>query len=101
MARVLVGGDPVADECDDLGGVGAGAGFERDRGTDLLAEALVRDAEHGGLGHRGVLVDDLLDLAGVDVEPAADDQVLLAVHDGEVAVGVDGADVAGGEPALG
>ena len=88
--RVLVGGDALLDERDDLGGVGAGAGFERDRGADLLAEALARDAEHGGLRDGGVLVDDLLDLAGVDVEPAADYQVLLAVHDGEAAVGVDG-----------
>ena len=41
-----------------------------------------------------MLVEDLLDLARVDVVPAADDHVLLAVDDEEVAVGVDGRHVA-------
>jgi hypothetical protein len=48
-----------------------------------------------------VLVQDLLDLPRVDVVAAADDQVLLAVDDGEVAVLVDPADVAGAEPPVG
>ena len=61
-------------------------GFSDDRGADLLAEGLVRDADDGGLGDGGVLVEHLLDLARVDVQPAADDQVLLAVDDEEVAV---------------
>ena len=49
----------------------------------------------------GMLVEHLLDLARVDVVAAADDHVLLAVDDVEVAVLVLAADVAGGEPAVG
>jgi hypothetical protein len=48
-----------------------------------------------------MLVKDLLDFARVDVAAAADDQVLLAVDDRVVAVGVDGGEVAGAEPAVG
>jgi hypothetical protein len=61
----------------------------------------VRDADHGGLGDRRVLVEDLLDLTRVDVVAAADDQVLLAVDDEEVAVGVLAGQVAGAEPPVG
>src|SRR3712207_5380400 len=54
----------------------------------------------GRLLHRGVLVEDLLDLARVDVVAAADDHLLLAVDDEEVAVLVDLAHVARPEPAV-
>jgi hypothetical protein len=47
----------------------------------------------------GVLVEDLLDLARVDVVAAADDHVLLAVDDVQVPVVVGARDVAGVEPA--
>jgi hypothetical protein len=47
-----------------------------------------------------VLVEDLLDLARVDVVAAADDHVLLAVDDEEVAVLVDAGHVARVEPAV-
>jgi hypothetical protein len=43
-------------------------------------------------------VEDLLDLARVDVEAVADDHVLLAVDDEVVAVGVPPGQVAGVEP---
>ena len=42
-----------------------------------------------------------LDLGGIRVEPADDEHVLDAVGDGDVVVGVDVADVAGVEPAVG
>ena len=47
-----------------------------------------------------MLVEDLLDLPGVDVEPAPDNQVLLAVDDVVVAVLVHGGEVPGPEPAV-
>jgi hypothetical protein len=47
-----------------------------------------------------VLVQHLLDLARVDVVAAADDEVLLAVDDEQVAVVVGVAEVAGVEPAV-
>jgi hypothetical protein len=60
----------------------------------------VRQADHGGLGDGGMLVEHLLDLPRVDVVAAADDQVLLPVHDVEVAAGVDPGQVTGVEPAV-
>ena len=48
---------------------------------------------------RGVVVERLLDLPRVDVVAAADDHVLHAVDDEEVAVLVAVAEVAGVEPA--
>ena len=75
--------------------------LERDGGADLLAQVVVLDADHGDLGDGVVLVERLLDLARVDVVAAADDQVLLAVDDEEVAVLVLLGHVAGEEPAVG
>ena len=60
----------------------------------------MRNAEHGRLANRRVLVEHLLDLARIDVVTAADDHVLLAVDDEEVAVLVDLAHVAGVQPAV-
>ena len=48
----------------------------------------------------GWLVEHRLDLAGRDVLAAADDQVLLAAGDEQVAVLVQVADVAGVQPAV-
>ena len=89
VPRVLVGGDPLLHERPQLVRRGRGARLERDRRAHLLAERVVRDPDHGRLGDRRMLVQDLLDLPRVDVVPAADDQLLLAVHDEEVAVLVD------------
>src|SRR4029078_12467222 len=55
----------------------------------------------GGFGDAGQLVADAFDLGRVDVVAAADDQVLAAADDGDVAQGVDHADVAGAKPAVG
>src|SRR5688500_20257912 len=52
------------------------------------------------LGDGGMRVEDLLHLARVDVEAAADDEVLLALDDVEEVVGVEAADVAGVQPAV-
>src|SRR3954463_7452883 len=47
-----------------------------------------------------MLEQQLLELARVDVVALVDEHVLLAVDDGEVAVLVDRADVAGAQPAV-
>jgi hypothetical protein len=60
----------------------------------------MRYADHGGGGNRRVLVKHLFDLAGVDVEPAPDDQVLLPVDDEVVAVLIPARHVAGAKPAI-
>ena len=52
------------------------------------------DAVHGDVGDPGVLAEGVLDLGGVDVDAAADDQVLAAAVEEEVAVLVEPPEVA-------
>ena len=98
--RRLEGGQPLADPRDQLV-----LGRPRRPGTRLtnarghLAPALVGDADHGGLAHGGVELERLLHLHRRDVLAAGHDEVLGAVDDGEVAVGVDHGEVAGAQPA--
>src|SRR3954464_12781826 len=99
-ARVLVGGHALLDEVAHVVLGRVLTVLEHHRGADLLPHLLVGHRDHGGLGHGGVLVEDLLDLARVDVVAAADDHVLLAVDDEEVAVLVDAGHVARVEPAV-
>ncbi len=61
--------------------------------------SLVRRTDHRGLGHPRMHLQDPLDLAGKDVFPADNDDVLLPAGDRQETVGVDPADVAGVEPA--
>src|SRR4051812_47432316 len=98
-ARILVGGDAVLDERADLLGARLLPWLQHDGRRDLLAHRLVGHADHRRLGDRRVLVQDLLDLARIDVVAAADDHVLLAVDDEEVAILVELRHVAGVEPA--
>ena len=72
-----------------------GAVAHTDHGAHLLADALVGDADDRGLGDVGMLVERGLDLGGVDVLAAADDDVLQPVDDVEVALVVEAAEVAG------
>src|SRR5882672_6547360 len=57
-------------------------------------------ADHRGLGDRRVRHRDVLEVDRADPFAARLDHVLRAVGDLDVAVGIDGADVAGREPAL-
>src|ERR1700709_525228 len=84
--RVLVGGDPLLDVGADLVGAQLLALVEDDGGAYLLAPLVVGDADHRRFADPRVLVEHLLDLARVDVVAAADDQVLLAIYDVEVAL---------------
>src|SRR4051794_16290777 len=95
VARVLVDRDPRLDERLDVRRRRLAVGLEHDRRAGLLAELVVGEAGECRLDDVGVLVDHLLDLARVDVEPAADDHLLLAVGDEEVALVVDAREVAG------
>ena len=58
------------------------------------------DTDDAGLDDVGVVEQDGLDVDGVDVVAAPDDDVLLATDDVEVAVGVEPGQVAGVEPAV-
>src|SRR5699024_2643839 len=67
----------------------------------LLTILLIRSAYDADLIDLGDLIDDLFDLARVDVVSAMDDEVLDAVDDEEIPVLVQSTEVARAEPALG
>src|SRR3989475_4069667 len=73
--------------------------LEHDERLRHLAPLRVRHGDHRHLEHVGVACDRLLDLDGRDVLAARDDDVLLAVAQLDVAVGVHDGHVAGVEPA--
>ena len=81
-----------------FGGVGAGA--EHDERFDGLTPLGVGHTDDGGFGDGGVLDEGVFDLDRRDVLAAGDDDVLLAVGDGEVAVVVDPPAVTGVEPSV-
>src|SRR5262249_52189151 len=67
---------------------------------DRLAPAWVGHADGDDFAHFGMLEQRLLDIARIHVHAAADDHVLLAVDDAEVAVSVLAGDVARIQPAI-
>ena len=74
-------------------------GLDHDHRDHRLDPARMRHADHRHLGDLRQLVDHFLDLAAGDVLAAGLDHVLLAVDDGDVALGVDGGEIAGMKPA--
>ena len=67
---------------------------------DILAELAVRQRERHRLQHRGMIHQRFIDLARRDLFAAAIDDLLQPSGDREIAVGVDGALIAGAEPAV-
>jgi hypothetical protein len=61
---------------------------QHDDGAYLFPVVVVGDADDGDFEDVRVLVEDLLDLAGVNLVAAAVHHVLLAVHDVQIAVAV-------------
>ena len=94
-------GEVLAGEGAEIGFGGGGAGAEDDEGVRGLAPLLVGQADDGGLLDGGVAEERGLDLDGGDVLAAADDDVLHAIADLDVAVGVDDGGVAAVEEAAG
>src|SRR6266480_4818581 len=94
----LVGTLLLLDQGDEAGGVDGGAGPGDDDGGDGLAPAVVGDADDGGGGDVGVGGQHVLHFLGIDVEPAADDHVVLAIDDIDVAVVVAPGHVPGVDP---
>ena len=68
--------------------------------ADLLAEPRVRDRDRGDALDRRMPHGEGLDARRIDVVAAADDDVLLAAGDAQVAVRVEPAEIAGHEPAV-
>src|SRR5690606_36381119 len=69
-------------------------GHEGDVGVDALALDVVREADHGGLGHLGVQHQRAFDFGGADAVAADVDHVVDAAGDPVVAVGIAAAAVA-------
>ena len=83
----------------ELADVDGGALVQAVEARARLSAQLVFDADDGGLVDARELVDELLHFARVDVLAHADDHVLEAIDDVEVAVFVRARDVARMEPA--
>src|SRR3546814_9842758 len=78
-----------------------GAGLHGDEGAGRLAPALVRPGDHRRLHDLGMPEQHVLDLQRRDVLAARDDDVLGAVLDLAVAVGMQHRQVAAAEPDVG
>src|SRR3954453_4182116 len=85
-ARDLVSGQVLLGEGDDVGLAERSFGLHDDHRVHALAPLLARDAEYGDVEDVGVDLQAGLDLGRIDVHPAGDDHVLLAVADVEVAL---------------
>lgn len=99
-ARVFVGRDAFADLRLEFRLGDLGARVEHDGGGDLLAVDGMWDADDRRGGHRGVLVEHLVDLAVVHVVAVAEDHVLGPVGDEVAAVLVAAGQVSDAEPAV-
>ena len=75
------------------------AGAEHHREADLLAEPRILHRHRGGALHRRMPRRQFLDPRRMDVVAAADDDVLAAAGDAQIAVLVERAEIAGHEPA--
>ena len=61
----------------------------------------MRQADDGGFHHAVDTVDLALDFLRIDIEAAGDDEVLAAADDRYIAIGIDAAEIAGDEEAVG
>src|SRR5271157_4370832 len=84
---------------DQLFGGGGVTGLQADVGLGHFAPFLVGDGHDGDFSYGGMVGQRLLDFNGRDILAAGNDDVLHAVADFDVAVGVDDGEVAGVEPA--
>src|SRR5262245_48708355 len=80
-ARDLVGGQVAARKGDNVGSGERGAGPGDDHGVDALSPLVAGDAEHRHVDDVRMALQRALDLRRVDVHPAGDDHVRLAVAD--------------------
>src|SRR5262249_60423731 len=77
-----------------------GAGAQPQDGTRDLSRRRVGHPDDRHLNDPGMVGEQVLDLARTDVLALADDDVLLAAGDPEIAIAVERAQVAGAEPAV-
>src|SRR5882724_9441670 len=99
LLRALVAGQPGLAEGHDLVGGGGLAVAEHHEGEDVLTHEEIRLPDHRGFRRLRERVKGFFDLAGIDVEAPADDEILLSLDDVEEAVPVQAPHVPGVEPA--
>ncbi len=80
--------------------LGVATGLGHHIGNGALAPGVRGHADHRAFAHLGVLQQHGLDVAGVDVEAAGDDHVLLAVAQHDEAIGIHLAHIAAADKAL-
>src|SRR5215216_5845460 len=98
LARILVRAEAALRVVHQLALLELDARAYLDECHDLLAVRLVGTADHAGRLDSRVLEQRVFDVAREDVEAAPDDQVLLAIDDEQVAVGVEVAHVTRVQP---
>src|SRR5262245_30389406 len=97
ILRHVVLGEPLAAKMlDQL----LSANVARHGDADPLAQPSIGDGKAGDPAGPWVAQGESLDLGGIDIVTAADDEVLQAALDFQVAAGVHAAEVAGHEPTL-
>src|SRR5208283_3197712 len=74
-------------------------GAPADEGTNDFAPALMRQPDHGNLGHRGMQRQTAFDLHRRDVLATGDDHVVDPAGDEQIAIGIDQSGVPGEIPA--
>jgi hypothetical protein len=74
--------------------VDGGTVRRNDEGDDDLSQVGIGLTDHRDLGHDRIAEQHFLDLAGIDVAVAGDDQVLGTILEGQKAILVERADVA-------
>ena len=97
----LIAGKPLFEPPLDGGLIDKLLAGADDHGGHPLAQIGVGDADHRALDDPGQAVDLAFHFLGVDVEAAADDEVLAAAQDMDIAARVDHAEIAGDEEAIG
>src|SRR5579872_4788329 len=100
VARNLVVGDLALAEAAHLFGGQGLAGLDADPGTQLLAVAIVSDAENLHVLNLGMTIEEFLDLSWIKVFAAADHHVLDAADNVAIALVIDRGEVAGMHPAV-
>ena len=98
--RPLEGRKPIVDEVYELRRCCLGVGIKHDRRADILAEPRMRHGESLRLAYRRMAQQRLFDIVRRYLLAAAVDDFLGAADDGEKAIFVDAADVAGCQPAI-
>ena len=100
LARRLERRQAFGEERAQLLFVRAHALAQHDRGGDVLAQHVMRNRECDRLQDRGVIHQRLVDLARRDFLAAAIDDLLQPPRQGEVALRIDDALIAGAEPSV-